>query len=171
MSPTRPRILVFTGVAGCGKTTLGRLVAGHLGRPFYEGDDFHDPVSVAKMRRGEPLDDADRLPWLRRIRDRIESSLAGETGAVFACSALKRAYREILRRPGEPILFVYLAVSPELAAKRLASRKAHFAGPSLAQSQFAALEPPAPGEALCLEASAPPESLFRRVMERIEEER
>ncbi len=167
MTGPAAKIIVFTGVAGCGKTTLGRLAAGRLNALFFDGDDFHGAGAKEKMRRGEGLTDADRLPWLHRIRERIEGCLAEDTPAVFTCSALKRKYREILVRPGEPVLLVYLKLSPEKATERLAGREDHFAGPSIAGSQFAALEEPGAEEALCLDASQPPETLVLEMLERI----
>ena len=168
MPGSPPLITVITGVAGCGKTTLGRLAARHRDCPFFDGDTFHDARARAKMSRGEGLNDADRIPWLGRIRERIESFLTAGAPAVFACSALKHKYRSLLARPGEPVQLVYLRISPELAGERLAGRKDHFAGPSLAASQFADLEEPGPGEALWLDASRPPETLLHDLMQKPE---
>lgn len=136
------------GPAGSGKTTVGRLVAGALGVPFADADDFHSPASIEKMRAGRPLDDADRAPWLTRLAALIEESKG--SGLVLACSALKARYRATLEPPAAPgapsgALFVaYLSVPREELARRLALRAGHFAGPSLVDSQLATLEPPLP---------------------------
>jgi gluconokinase len=130
------------GVAGSGKTALGLAAAAASGRPFADADDLHSPENVAKMAAGEALTDADRVPWLGRVAAR----LAAADGVVLACSALKRAYRDRLRQ-GAAFQLIYLVISPEEAARRLASRKGHFFAPDLLASQFAALEPPDAWEA------------------------
>lgn len=144
MSPT-PRVLVMMGVAGAGKSTVGRLVAERLGWPFVEGDDLHPPANVAKMAAGQPLTDADRAPWLEAVAARIDAWIAAGEGGVVTCSALKRAYRDRLRRP--EVLFVFLEAPLAVAAERLAARRGHFMPASLAQSQFDALQPPDVDEA------------------------
>jgi gluconokinase len=138
------KVLVMTGVAGAGKTTVGQAAAAALGWPFVEGDDLHPAANVAKMAAGQPLDDADRAPWLEAIAGRIDAWLADGEGGVITCSALKRAYRDRLRRPG--VRFVFLAASPDEATRRLANRPGHFMPASLAASQFAALERPGEDE-------------------------
>ncbi|HSI60696.1 MAG TPA: gluconokinase [Ideonella sp.] len=142
------------GVAGCGKSSLGREVAAALGLPLIEGDDFHLPASVAKMKAGVPLEDADRIGWL----DELGRQLAAHPqGAVLTCSALRKAYRERLRAASAGLRFAHLALSRDESVRRVAARAAaHFFTPSLVDSQFAALESPAgePG-VLTLDATLP----------------
>ncbi len=148
------RPVLVMGVAGSGKTTLALALAGLLGRPFVEGDDLHDGSARAKMAAGEALTDVDRAPWL----DRIAARLAAGDGPVAACSALKRVYRDRLRQAG-PLALVYCAISPEEAARRLASRAGHFFPETLLPSQFAALEPPEPDEgAFFVDAALSPQA-------------
>lgn len=133
-----PRILVM-GVAGSGKSTLAALLARELGLASIEGDDHHSPASQDKMRRGIALDDADRLPWL----DTLATLLARrDGGAVLTCSALKRMYRERLRRIVPDLRIVFLDIQPDAAHARVAARPAHLFPPSLVRSQFEALESP-----------------------------
>ena len=139
-----PVVLVLMGVSGSGKSTIAALLAGQLGWDFEEGDDLHPPANVAKMHAGHPLDDEDRKPWLARVAQWIkEHTDAGRPG-IITCSALKRSYRDVLR--GEHVVFVHVAGSQEAIAARLASRHGHYMPPSLLESQFATLEPPAPDE-------------------------
>lgn len=127
--------LVIAGVSGCGKTTVGRALAETLGVPFLDADDFHPPENIEKMRSGQPLDDADRAPWLEALGE----ALAGHDSVVLACSALKRIYRDRLRERAGPIRFVVLEVPREELEKRLRAR-AHFMPPELLDSQLADLE-------------------------------
>jgi len=143
-------IIVLMGVSGCGKSTIGGLLAGRLGWPLAEGDDLHPAENVAKMAAGHPLDDTDRAPWLARIREWIDGRItAGESGLV-TCSALKRRYRDVLRGgPGHPpgdVVFVYLHGTREQLLTRLTARQGHFMPASLLDSQLADLEPPQPDE-------------------------
>lgn len=133
-------VIVF-GVSGCGKTTIGSRLAGRLGIPFHDADEFHPPENVQKMARGIPLAREDRIPWLRRLA----SEMVGwerSGGAVLACSALKAEYRDILSAGETPIVWVYLRGSKELILSRLNARKGHFMPPGLLDSQFDALEEP-----------------------------
>jgi carbohydrate kinase (thermoresistant glucokinase family) len=135
-------IIVVMGVSGCGKTTIGKLLAKRMDLAFIEGDDFHPPANVAKMRQGAPLDDSDRIPWLRKLALRLDEA-EGAGGAVCACSALKKSYRDILAAGREArISFVYLRGSKECVEKRMRERAGHYMPPSLLQSQFLALEEP-----------------------------
>lgn len=137
-------LVVVMGVSGSGKTTVGTALAERLGVPYAEADDFHPPENVAKMASGVPLDDEDRRPWL----DAIAAWLAerGERGGVVTCSALRRRYRDRLRRAAPEVFFLHLDGSPELIAERLAARRGHFMPPELLRSQFETLEPLEPGE-------------------------
>jgi gluconokinase len=139
-----PRILVLMGVSGSGKTTVGALLAGTLGWPYAEADAFHSPANVAKMAAGHPLTDEDRWPWLQAIGAWIDGQLARGEPGVVTCSALKRVYRDVLRRPG--VELVYLQGSRELIAQRMATRQGHFFKPAMLDSQLAALEEPSPDE-------------------------
>src|SRR5262245_36318745 len=130
------------GVSGVGKTTVGRLLADRAGWAFFDADDFHAPAAKDKMRRGEGLTDADREPWLQALRARIDALLAGDESGVFACSALKAAYRQRLDA-GPDVRFVYLKGTFEMIEQRLRERTGHYAGTSLLKSQFEALEEPA----------------------------
>ena len=135
-----PLHVVVMGVAGCGKSAAGTLLASRLGLPLVEGDDFHPPGNIEKMRQGLPLEDSDRAGWLRRLAEELA---AYPGGAVLTCSALKRSYRDLLRVPVPGLKFVHLALSQHQALERVASRTDHFYPPSLVASQFEALEDPA----------------------------
>lgn len=137
--------VVIFGVSGAGKTTLGKLLASDMHWPFYDADDFHSQANIDKMKRGIPLTDQDRKPWLVRMRKRIAKSLAMRENAVLACSALKVEYRRILRVTDE-VKFVYLRGSIEQVRKQLRHRHGHFMNPDLLKSQFDDLEEPRPDE-------------------------
>lgn len=133
--------LVVMGVSGCGKSSLGAVLAQRLALPFIEGDDFHGPANRLKLGQGTPLSDADRAGWLDALARELQHHPGG---AVLSCSALKRAYRERLRAAAPTLRFVYLALTPQEAKRRVAARAAqHFVGPAIVAGQFAALEPPA----------------------------
>ena len=138
-------IAVVFGVAGVGKTTIGKLLAKELGWQFYEADDFHPPANIDKMKQGEPLTDEDRQPWLERLRERVERSLAANENAVLACSALKKKYRDRLR-VNRDVKFVFLRGDRARIAAQLKRRGGHFFDPKLLDSQFADLEEPKPEE-------------------------
>ena len=138
-------VAVIWGVAGVGKTTIGKLLAQELGWKFYEGDDFHPAANIEKMKRGEPLTDEDRQPWLERLHQRIDESIAVGENAVVACSALKKKYRDQLRA-GSEVKFIFLRGSHSRVADQLRSRRGHFFDPSLLESQFADLQEPAGDE-------------------------
>jgi gluconokinase len=143
--------LIVMGVAGCGKSSLGHAVAAALGMPLIEGDDFHLPDSKAKMRAGVALDDADREGWLGRLGAELQRH---PQGAVLTCSALKRAYRDHLRRSSPGARFVHLVIDRQAALARVAARAGeHLFPPSLVDSQFATLERPT-GEPGVLEVDA-----------------
>ncbi len=156
--------IVLMGVAGCGKSTLGVELARVLGRPLIEGDEFHPSANLTKMRSGIPLDDADRHGWLAALGTELRHH---PDGALLACSALKKAYRDQLREAAPGLLFVYLELSPEEARRRLEIRaEKHFFQANLVASQFEALEPPLaePG-VLALDATLPLAELTQRVLE------
>lgn len=143
-SANETRVIVVMGVAGAGKTTVGRALAQAIGWEFHDADDFHSAENIAKMHRGEGLTDADRKPWLETLQ-RLIAAIVGESRhAVLACSALKQAYRDMLIPQGirgGAVRFAYLHVPPEELEKRLQNRH-HYAGPSLLSSQLSTLEPP-----------------------------
>ena len=147
------------GVTGCGKTTVGALLAQHCGWDFHDADDFHPAENVAKMQRGEPLDDEDRGPWLARLNAFLIESEQQEQSLVLACSALKQAYRDRLACGCAAARFVFLDSDRELVRARLAARQGHYMNPKLLDSQFAILEPPE--DALRLDAAESPAALVR----------
>ena len=156
------------GVAGAGKTTVGQRLADLLAAPFHEGDVFHPPANVAKMSNGTPLDDADRLPWLAAIAAAIDRARGEGQGMVVACSALKRAYRDILIGPRADVRLAYLRGSRALIQERMDARRDHFMPPSLLPSQFAALEEPDPAEnPIVVDVASPPEALADEIARRL----
>jgi gluconokinase len=156
------QVIVVMGVAGAGKTTVGRLLAKRLGLPYAEADDFHPPANVAKMASGVPLSDDDRMPWLHALAEWIaERSLDG--GGVVTCSALKRRYRDLLRGDTPDVRFVHLTGSPTLLAERMNQRRGHFMPPSLLDSQLADLEPLGPDEpGTALDIAMTPDELVQQ---------
>ena len=144
------------GVAGCGKSAVGKALAAAEGAVFVEGDRLHPPENVARMASGEPLTDQLREGWLDAIGERIADLTGSGQGVVAACSALKRSYRERLRGFRRDIVFVYLEIDPATAKRRVDARKGHFMPASLVDSQFAILEPPGADEqALTVDAKLP----------------
>ncbi|MBP2049830.1 gluconokinase [Streptomyces griseochromogenes] len=135
------RVVIVMGVSASGKSTVGARLAQRLGVPFLEGDDLHPAANRAKMASGHPLDDADRKPWLAVFAQWIRTAAAGGRGGVATCSALKREYRDQLRRTGADLWFVYLALDRAVAAERIARRKGHFMPPRLLDSQYEVLDP------------------------------
>jgi gluconokinase len=148
--------VVVMGVSGAGKTSLGRALAEALGVEFLEGDAFHPASNVAKMSRGEPLDDADRWPWLDRLASELARAAADGRGLVLTCSALKRAYRDRLRAGAPGLRLVFLKGDKALIRTRLVSRRGHFMPPGLLDSQFAALEEPGADESHLVIDVTPP---------------
>jgi carbohydrate kinase (thermoresistant glucokinase family) len=138
--------LVIMGVSGSGKSTVGALLAERLGWEMMEGDRLHPPANVEKMRRGIPLDDADRGPWLDKIGEELEAWAAAGRSGVLTCSALKRAYRARILAARPDLRFVYLKGSQEVIAGRVNARRHEYMPASLLKSQFETLEEPAPGE-------------------------
>ena len=154
---------VVMGVSGCGKTSVGTAFAAAIGARFFDGDDLHPPENVAKMSRGEPLNDDDRRPWLLRIAETLK---AAEGSIVIGCSALKRRYRDWIRTGAEaPVTFLHLAGSRDVIARRMAERKDHFMPLSLLDSQFAALEPPGEDEkAVTVDIDQTPERIVAELL-------
>ena len=151
------------GVAGSGKTTVARLFAEKTGAVFYEGDDFHPPENVAKMRDGIPLADADRKKWLKTLREIIVRALAKKEFSALTCSALKETYRDQLSAGDPRVKFVHLTGPPDLIEKRMETRRGHFMPATLLQSQFAILEPPA--DALTFSCEQSPSAIVAELVQ------
>jgi gluconokinase len=141
-----PCALVVMGVSGSGKSTIADKLAERIGWTYEDGDKFHPASNVAKMKAGHPLTDEDRWPWLRAIAAEIDRGCAAREHLVIACSALKRAYRDILVHGRSDVRIVFLDGTQQLIADRLAKRKGHFMPPDLLPSQFRTLEPPTSDE-------------------------
>jgi gluconokinase len=140
-------VLVIMGISGSGKSTVAGLLAGRLGWALEEGDDLHPPANVAKMHAGIPLTDDDRLPWLDTVADWIHGQITAGLPGIITCSALRRSYRDRLRRGDSThVVFVHLAGSRDTVGQRLTARTDHFMPASLLDSQLATLEPPGPDE-------------------------
>ena len=157
-------IVIVMGVVGAGKTTVGLLLAGQLGWKFSDADDFHPAANVEKIRRGIPLTDDDRQPWLQRLRAAITDWIADGRNVVLACSALKRRYRQELEI-GPQVRFVYLKGSADLIAQRLHAREGHFAGEAILASQFADLQEPL--DAVIVDIASPPQQIVANIRERL----
>ncbi len=153
-------IVIVMGVVGAGKTTVGTLLASHLGWEFVDGDDFHPQSNVEKIRHGIPLTDEDREPWLGSLREAIAGWIASGKNLVLACSSLKSAYRRRLT-VGPEVRFVYLKGNRSLIADRLRSRHGHFAGESILASQLADLEEP--NQAITVDIAASPDQIVARI--------
>jgi gluconokinase len=158
--------VVVMGVSGSGKTTVGKLLAERLGWQYQEGDALHPAENVAKMSAGTPLTDADRIPWLHRIAARIDEwRRRGESGVV-TCSALKRAYRDIIIGPD--VGLVHLRGSRELIGRRMAARKGHFMPTALLDNQFATLQEPSPEErAITVDVDGTPGEIVEEILRRL----
>lgn len=152
-----PRVLLIMGVAGSGKTTVGRALADSLGWRFTDADDLHPPANIAKLSAGTALTDSDRAPWLAALRAHIDEQLAANSPTVLACSALKQSYRNQLIADAARVRIVYLRGTREQLAARLGARTGHFAPPALLDSQLATLEEP--NDALTLDIASSPTDL------------
>lgn len=158
-------ILIAMGVSGCGKTTIGEMLAARLHCDFADADSFHSQANKDKMHKGIALTDEDRWPWLNAIRASIVEKKADGTTHVYACSALKRVYRDILRNDDKDVTFVYLKGTPELLSERIKTRKGHFFDPALLQSQLDTLEPPGADEAIEVDIAWSPEQIVDYVID------
>ena len=161
--------IVVMGVTGTGKSTVMAALADRLGWATAEGDEFHSPANVEKMRAGQPLTDADRWPWLEAIASWIgERELAGES-AIVTCSALRRAYRDLLRTRRDSLFFAHLVVPPALIADRLERRRGHYMPSSLLASQLETLEPLGPNEpGAAFAANRAPEEIVADILAQLE---
>jgi carbohydrate kinase (thermoresistant glucokinase family) len=155
-------VLILMGPTGCGKTTVGHLLAQRLGWPFLDGDNFHPAANVAKMHNGTPLNDSDRRPWLLALQKEIERRNRARQSAILACSALKKTYRELLGVDQQAVKTVYLRGSFELLQERLADRRGHFMPPKLLRSQLETLEVPKGG--LVVDIDEDPAMIVTRII-------
>ena len=163
-----PRAIIVMGVSGSGKSTLGGALSRALDCAFLEGDDFHSPEAKARMGAGIPLTDEDRWPWLQAIAEEIARCRANGEHIVIACSALKKAYRDILVSRHSDVRIVYLEGSRELIGDRMGHRKGHFMPTGLLDSQFATLEPPDAGEhPLTVSVDAPVEAIVDGILQQL----
>jgi gluconokinase len=155
------RIILIMGVAGSGKTTIGKRLAAEFGWPYHEADDYHSAANKDKMGRGIPLDDYDRAPWLAAIRAAMDDALAAGRSAVFTCSGLKDKYRRVLMDGAPGVSLVYLATDLETSLARVGRRKGHYMKADMVKSQFAALE--VPTDALSIDTRLPPEKIIAEI--------
>jgi gluconokinase len=168
MSHSDGVVLVVMGVSGSGKTTVASTLARRLNWPFQEGDDLHPQANIEKMRAGHPLSDQDRGPWLELIADWVDQRLDAGQNGIITCSALKRAYRDVINRRQHGVVFIFLDGSRKRVALRLASRQGHFMPPHLLESQFEDLERPAPDEpVITFDIDAPPQRIVDVVIDKL----
>jgi gluconokinase len=159
--------IIVMGVSGAGKSTVASRLAQRLNRTFLEGDSFHPPQNVEKMKHGMPLADADREPWLNAIAARIDAARRAQQPIVVTCSALKRTYRATLAASNTDVGFVYLQGAKELIARRLADRTGHFMPAQLLDSQFAALQEPTADEpSIMVAIDAAPDEIVDSLVEK-----
>ena len=155
------------GVSGSGKTTIGRKLAESINIPFYDADDYHPEANVVKMTTGLPLNDEDRLPWLKNLKEHLKE-WKGKGGAILACSALKKSYREILNSSDDDIFWIYLEGSKSLISNRMKARKGHYMPSTLLDSQFATLE--TPSEALKINIEKTPTEIVNYIQSHLHEQ-
>lgn len=158
-------IVLVTGVSGAGKTTIGGLVATALGGQYIEGDVFHPPANLAKMRLGLPLSDEDRLPWLQALGKALQVADRKGAPVVLGCSALRESYRQLIRAYCPQCQIVWLRGSPELVAARIEGRHGHFMPASLLSSQFAILE--APADAIDVDIDQTPGEIVKQILDQL----
>jgi gluconokinase len=158
-------IVIVMGVSGVGKTTIGAPLAKRLGWKFVDADDFHPPANVAKMAAGTPLQDTDRWPWLDRLNAELKTAQSRSESVVLACSALKESYRKRLTAGLQRFEVVFLHGELELIRNRLAQRQHRYMPPSLLESQYAALEPPA--NAIAIDVSGEPKAAIAAILGRL----
>jgi gluconokinase len=169
--PRNLSVVVVMGVSGCGKSTIASMLAHRLNWIYEDGDWFHPQSNVRKMHAGEPLTDEDRWPWLHGIAAWIDASRRVGNHGTVACSALKRAYRDILVGERRDVRIVYLKGGRDLIARRMAARDGHFMPPSLLDSQFAALEEPQPDEHPIVVSIVPhPREIVEEIVKRLGED-
>nr|WP_239437092.1 gluconokinase [Arthrobacter alpinus] len=166
-APSAVQHIVVMGVSGCGKTTIGALVAHELGLPFTDGDSLHPVENIAKMAAGTPLNDDDRAPWLDIVGQELAASA---NGLVVACSALKRSYRDAIRAQAPGAVFLHLDGTREVLSSRLEGRSGHFMPSTLLDSQLATLEPlEAEEAAVVIDISAPVPALVSDAVVRLQQ--
>jgi gluconokinase len=165
MPNNSPKAVILMGVAGSGKTAVGKGVAARLNWLFLDADDFHPAANIEKMKHGIPLNDQDRIPWLRALRNELRRLLAEGRSVILACSALKESYRKLLSDDVAPMSFVLLDVDQETIRERLQHRSAHFFPKELMNSQFAALEKPK--DAIIIDARKSLDEVIDRVVQAV----
>jgi len=153
-------VWIVMGVSGSGKSTVGKMLAERLGLPFYDADDFHPPSNVEKMSSGQPLNDADRKPWLLALANHVRD-WNNTNGAVLACSALKKSYRDLLKSKSPDVHFIYLKGSRRLILQRMKNRSNHYMPPELLDSQLDTLEEPA--KAIIVPIDQSPEAIANQI--------
>ena len=168
MPNDHPRAVILMGVAGSGKTAVGKKVAEKLHWAFLDADNFHPAANIEKMKHGIPLNDDDRVPWLQRLHDELQHQLTERHSVILACSALRESYRNTLGDHISPLTFVHLDVDAETIRNRLQHRTAHFFPKELMESQFATLEKPK--DAVIVDARKPLDAVVDQVIHSLGEE-
>lgn len=165
MKKSLKNIYVIMGVSGCGKSTIGRMLANTLSLPFYDGDDYHPKKNIQKMSEGEPLNDKDRYSWLKALNKLGKEHQ--DKGAVIACSALKEKYRDIIEEDLDPLpIWIYMEGKYDVILERLEQRSEHFMPATLLRSQFDILEPPA--KAVYVSAELEPETIIKQLLKKLD---
>lgn len=162
-----PAVIIVMGVAGCGKSSVGVALAEALGFAFADADQFHSLANKQKMGSGVPLSDEDRQPWLEAMATAVGSWIDNARPHVLACSALKAGYRKLLAAGHPDVRFVYLRADRQLVAARLAARSGHYMKNDMVDSQLAALEEPAAGQALIVDAAEPLAAIVQSLLRQL----